>query len=194
MQKRIKRSLNKLWFYIRETYIDKPVYTPQAISLKVVPSSNYFKDPNRPIKLIVLHATGSSSLRSTVEWFKDKKSKVSAHYVIDRDGKVVQMVGLDDIAWHAGDSEWEGQHGCNRFSLGIELVNLNDGKQDYPREQVNACLAITLALSGYYGLGISNVVGHKDISPGRKSDPNGFSMDEFKKSLSFHKEKQEACR
>ena len=74
------------------------------------------------ITLAVIHYTDAMSLMSTVHWFADPKSKVSAHYLIGRGGMVVQLADLDQVCWHAGLSVWEGREGCNGFSLGYELV------------------------------------------------------------------------
>lgn len=74
--------------------------------------------------LIVLHDTaGRLESGSSVSWFLDKASKVSAHFVIERDGRVTQMVACDRQAWHAGKSTWKGRANCNGFSVGIEIVN-----------------------------------------------------------------------
>lgn len=74
--------------------------------------------------LIVLHDT-ADRLRpdDTISWFKDPKSKVSAHFVVARDGSVTQMVPCDRAAWHAGKSSWKGRSGCNNFAIGIEIDN-----------------------------------------------------------------------
>ena len=184
-----------LYWLLREKYIDKPIYSLTSISMIVDSSPHYFKTvPNRLVKCIVLHATGSSSMAGTIRWFKDPTSKVSSHYVIDKNGKVVQMVDLNNIAWHAGKSIFKGQQNVNGFSVGIELVNSNDGKEPYPREQVNACLTICNALISCYELDRTDIVRHKDIAPGRKSDPNGFDLDAFLASLSFYQEKEKALR
>jgi len=86
-----------------------------------------------------VHYTGSGNFESTKNWLCDKRSKVSAHYLIGRNkGECEQLVPLDKCAWHAGVSSWEGKTGLNRYSFGIELVswgpltddgrNLVDGK------------------------------------------------------------------
>ena len=74
--------------------------------------------------LIVLHDT-ADRLRpdDTISWFKDPKSKVSAHFVVARDGSVTQMVPCDRAAWHAGKSSWKGRASCNNFAIGIEIDN-----------------------------------------------------------------------
>ena len=196
MLKILKRSGKVLYYRLLEK-IHPPKYNIVPVNMVVMPSPNFFKtSPNRQVKFIVLHATASSSTESAVRWFKDPISKVSAHYVIGKDGSVVQMVDLANIAWHVGKSEItvSGEHyvGLNNISIGIELVNLNDGKDLYDTRQINACLTITDALSRYYDIGPDFIIGHKDCAVGRKSDPVGWNMEEFKEALSFYQEKEEA--
>ncbi len=81
----------------------------------------------RPPKIAVIHFTGGGSAMSSANWFADRSrppaSGSSAHVVIDRDGSIVQCVGLDRVAWHAGRSSWQGIVGLNSHSIGIELAN-----------------------------------------------------------------------
>lgn len=93
--------------------------------------------------------------------------RVSAHFLIRRDGEAIQFVPCGKRAWHAGQSSWRGRERCNDFSLGIEL----EGADDVPFEDRQyACLAeLTRLLQSMYP--IAEIVGHSDIAPGRKSDP-----------------------
>ena len=75
------------------------------------------------LDMIVIHYTAGSSLDSSVNWLKNKAAKASAHLVIGKSGKIVQLVPFDTIAWHAGKSKWFGREGLNAFSIGIELDN-----------------------------------------------------------------------
>jgi len=70
-----------------------------------------------------MHYTASGSLQSSVSHFLNSGARASAHLLIDRDGSIVQMVPFNQTAWHAGESQWEGLEGINRYSVGIELVN-----------------------------------------------------------------------
>lgn len=188
-------GIKHLVYYVRERYIDKPKYRPTYVNLSVISSPNMYKDqPGRKVKYIVLHSTESSTLESAVRWMKDPSSKVSAHYVIGKDGSVVQMVELDNIAWHMGKSSWEGHTDgeLNRLSVAIELVNKNDGIDVYPDAQINSCLSIVNGLCTYYGLDGTAVIRHKDAAPGRKRDTDLPDYDEFKRSLSFYQEKTKA--
>lgn len=93
--------------------------------------------------------------------------RVSSHFLIRRDGRVIQYVSGNDRAWHAGQSCFAGRDKCNDFSLGIEL----EGSDTQPFEAVQyaTLAALTLALQGRYPL--SDVQGHEHIAPGRKTDP-----------------------
>lgn len=96
--------------------------------------------------------------------------EVSAHFLIRRDGELVQFVATDDRAWHAGVSDWCGRDNCNDFSVGIELEGTDDLAYT---EQQYAQLAhlIGLLRAAYPTIGSDAIVGHSDIAPGRKTDP-----------------------
>lgn len=96
--------------------------------------------------------------------------KVSAHFLIRRDGELVQYVSCNERAWHAGSSVYRGRSQCNDFSVGIELEG-TDGSA-YEPAQYRVLSALVLALcDAYPSLSTERIVGHSDIAPGRKSDP-----------------------
>jgi N-acetylmuramoyl-L-alanine amidase len=76
-----------------------------------------------PTLYLVIHYTATLSLAGAVNWFRNPEAKVSAHLVIDRDGRAVQMVPFDRQAWHAGKSRWDDRENLNACSIGIEFVN-----------------------------------------------------------------------
>jgi AmpD protein len=96
--------------------------------------------------------------------------RVSAHFLVRRDGVVVQFVSANDRAWHAGVSSFRGQEKCNDFSIGIEL----EGSDFEPFEpvQYRRLAGLTRALAAHYPL--TDVTGHQHIAPGRKTDPGPF--------------------
>lgn len=96
--------------------------------MKFIPSPHYNNRPEA-IDTIVIHYTSGGTLKGSVAWFGNPKSKVSAHYIIGIDGKVIQMVKDENRAWHAGESSLYGAHNVNDFSIGIELVNWGIIKQ-----------------------------------------------------------------
>jgi AmpD protein len=93
--------------------------------------------------------------------------RVSAHFLIRRDGELVQFVGCNDRAWHAGASLWKGRARCNDFSIGVELEGTDD--LPYAAAQYTTLARLVRALRRAYP--IADVAGHCDIAPGRKSDP-----------------------
>ena len=93
--------------------------------------------------------------------------QVSAHFLIRRDGELIQFVACGKRAWHAGESTWRGKSRCNDFSIGVEL----EGTDDLPFENVqySRLAELTRALKAKYA--IADIVGHADVAPGRKTDP-----------------------
>lgn len=93
--------------------------------------------------------------------------RVSSHFLIRRDGALLQFVPCAKRAWHAGESSWRGRERCNDFSVGVEL----EGTDDLPYEggQYVTLARLTRALARRYG--IETAVGHSDVAPGRKTDP-----------------------
>ena len=98
--------------------------------------------------------------------------KVSAHFLIRRDGELVQFVPCARRAWHAGESQWKGRARCNDYSVGVELEGT--GEAPYTDAQYRQLAALTRALRARYP--IADIAGHSDIAPGRKHDP-GPSFD-----------------
>lgn len=96
--------------------------------------------------------------------------KVSAHFLIRRDGSVMQFVSANDRAWHAGVSSFGGRERCNDFSIGIELEGTDF--EPFEHRQYAALVALTQALRACYPL--ADVAGHEHIAPGRKTDPGPF--------------------
>ena len=93
--------------------------------------------------------------------------RVSAHFVVRREGEVIQFVSCDDRAWHAGASSWEGRDDCNDFSIGIELEGLEG--DPFEEAQYAALAALLPSVSNRYP--VRAVAGHEHVAPGRKNDP-----------------------
>lgn len=109
--------------------------------------------------------------------------RVSAHFFIDRAGRLTQYVPVAKRAWHAGASLWEGRDACNDFSVGVELEGYDGGGFEAGQYAALATLTRTLqaALPGLTG---ARIVGHADIAPGRKWDPGpGFDWAGFRARL-----------
>jgi len=152
-----------------------------------IPSPNFDVRSNHEISLIVIHNIslppqqyGSNGI---IELFTNQLNpnehpyyaeiytqKVSAHFLIRRDGHLVQFVSCLARAWHAGISNWQGRERCNDFSVGIEL----EGSDFEPFENVqyNTLNELIAALTKIYP--IQAIVGHSDIAPNRKTDPGPY--------------------
>jgi LysM repeat protein len=137
------------------------------------------------ITAIVIHSTANSSLEGVINWFNNPQSQLSAHYTIGKDGQIVQHVQDIHRAWHAGRSIWKGREGCNDYAIGIELVNLNDGKDPYPEEQHQVNVALCAYLAHKYNIDLDDIMGHLDIAipPGRKTDPRNYNLNRLRSEV-----------
>jgi N-acetylmuramoyl-L-alanine amidase len=133
------------------------------------PSPNFSE--RRP-NLVVVHHTGSSTLESALRTLTDRARGVSAHYLIDRDGRILQLVDERHRAWHAGASRWGGISDVNSASIGIELVN--NGDEPFPDRQIVSLITLLDDLTDRHHIPPRNVIGHADVAPARKSDPNAY--------------------
>lgn len=101
--------------------------------------------------------------------------RVSSHFLIRRDGELVQFVSTAARAWHAGVSQFAGRERCNDFSIGVELEGTDT--DPYTDEQYRQLAALTLLLQQRYpAIRSDRITGHEQIAPGRKTDP-GPSFD-----------------
>jgi AmpD protein len=106
--------------------------------------------------------------------------RVSAHFLVRRDGALLQFVSCEQRAWHAGRSVWRGREDCNHYSIGIELEGL-EGSTFQP-EQYRQLARLLRALAARYP--IEEAVGHEDVAPGRKFDPGaGFDWQALRRHL-----------
>jgi N-acetyl-anhydromuramyl-L-alanine amidase AmpD len=163
----------------------KPVPMP-AIQAEVW-SPNVEPRANPVIRCIVLHHTASKQdALATATFFADPKSKVSAHFVVDRSGAIIRCVPDAKLAHHAGVSEFGGVADVNQFSLGIEIANVGDNVEPYPKAQVDAVVQLTAALASKYQVPLAGITRHRDIARpvGRKSDTSAnFSLAYVQKAV-----------
>lgn len=124
--------------------------------------------PREPT-LVVLHYTTNDDADTAIRTLTNPKREVSAHYLVGRDGRIVQLVDEAERAWHAGASYWGGNRDVNSASIGIELDN--NGREPFSRRQIDALLALLADLRQRYDMPAANVVGHSDVALGRKVDP-----------------------
>lgn len=99
--------------------------------------------------------------------------RVSSHCLINREGNVTQYVNLNDRAWHAGLSSFQGREKCNDFAIGIELEGSDN--QPFTQAQYDTLIALTKSImQAYPKITKDRIVGHCHISPGRKIDPGKY--------------------
>ncbi|MDZ7261060.1 MAG: N-acetylmuramoyl-L-alanine amidase [candidate division KSB1 bacterium] len=137
--------------------------------------------------MIIIHHTGSkngviNSLQGTIDWFKPdpwrSSPKVSAHYIIPRkEQAIIQMVRDEHVAYHAGESQWRIngvlRQNLNDWSIGIELQG--DGNLfEYTDFQYEALIWLCRQKMQKFGITEDLIVGHEDVSPGRKNDPGVY--------------------
>ncbi len=159
-----------------------PWREPGYMKLVWIQSPNFDSRPEGVVvDTVVIHSTVIPTLEKTTEAFQRPASKVSAHYSIGKDGSIVQNVSTFDRAWQAGVStDHFGRSNVNHFSVGIELVNLNDSKDPYPQAQIDALHAILVVLKRRFP--IKQLTSHEYIAKpyGRKNDPTIFPWEKLK--------------
>ena len=165
--------------------------TPKLTDEGLLKGARYVASPNcdeRPpacrVDLIVIHhislPPGEFGGRAIEEFFTNRLDpgahpffatiadlKASAHFLVRRDGALIQFVPCAKRAWHAGESSWKGRSRCNDFSIGIEVEG--DEEVPFTAAQYRRLATLTQALTARYS--ISEIVGHCDIAPSRKTDP-----------------------
>jgi N-acetylmuramoyl-L-alanine amidase len=141
------------------TFIDKP--TPN------------FDARRSPPDMIVLHYTGMQSGAAALERLCDPEARVSAHYVVEEDGRIFRLAPEERRCWHAGISHWRGEDQLNHASIGIEIVNPGHewGYRAFPEAQVQAVIALVADIRMRWTVPNDRIIGHSDVAPDRKEDP-----------------------
>jgi AmpD protein len=157
------------------------------VRIHKLPSPNFSGRNGEQVDMIVIHTAslpeGEFGTGYVVDLFRNRLDitahpsfqeleglQVSAHYFIDRKGKVIELVDPDQMAWHAGVSSFEGREGCNLFSIGIELESTPAHR--ITERQYRSLLDLCLLLMERFPLiTLERIVGHSDIAPERKVDP-----------------------
>jgi N-acetylmuramoyl-L-alanine amidase len=141
------------------------------------PSPNHDDRPDgAPVDMLILHYTGMRSGAAAIDRLCDPVAKVSAHYVVEEDGRVFRLVPEARRAWHAGISHWRGASGLNARSIGIEVVNPGHehGYRPFAALQMAALCDLCRGILARHQIPAWNVVGHSDVAPDRKEDPGEF--------------------
>jgi N-acetylmuramoyl-L-alanine amidase len=148
-------------------------FTPDSTLVRQVRLSPNHDERMFATDILLLHYTGMTSTAEAIERLCDPEAKVSAHYVVDEDGNIVQLVPEARRAWHAGQSSWEGVNDINSRSIGIEIGNAGHGHgyPDFPEPQVAAVIALCRDLMERHRFRADRVLAHSDVAPLRKWDP-----------------------
>lgn len=162
--------------------VDAPIVVEEAlpaVELPIIEMPSQHQD-DRPegtvIDAIVVHDTETPGVRDAstiVNWFKNPRSKVSAHYIIGKRGELVQCVPDVRRAWHAGPSKLEDREKVNDFSIGIELVNAQTGTDPFTDAQYRTLALLTADLVLRHQIPLTRIVGHRNVTnyPKVKKDP-----------------------
>jgi len=128
-------------------------------------------DERKP-NFVIIHHTSDETVDQALRTLADPVRKVSAHYLIGRDGTIMQLVDERARAWHAGASKWGADTDLNSASLGIELDN--NGREPFPDAQISALLRLLADIKERYSIPVANFLGHADVAPRRKTDPSRY--------------------
>ena len=161
--KKYKQETKQLSETIRQEPAD---YFPQQSAPWIGAVNFDLRKPN----FVIIHHTAQNGCPETLHTFTIQQSQVSAHYVICKDGTVHHMLNDYLRAWQAGLSKWGNNTDINSSSIGIELDN--NGFEDFSDSQIGSLLNLLDTLKNKYRIPQENFIGHGDIAPGRKVDPN----------------------
>lgn len=148
-------------------------------AMKVRPSPNYEPRDGEKIDTIVLHDTGNpvkdaaTAEAADLRWLTTPGSNASAHYIVQRDGTITQLVSDEQMAYHAGQSYFQGKDSVGKRSLGIEICNQGNGAEPFTEKQMQSVTKLVGYLREKYKVQMSNIVSHATVAmpTGRKSDP-----------------------
>jgi len=138
------------------------------------PSPNHNERPSGvSVDMLIMHYTGMKTGQAALQRMCDCTAEVSAHYMVEEDGAIYQLVGEGRRAWHAGVAFWRGNRDINARSIGIEIVNPGHewGYRAFPGVQMDSVLWLSQQILTRHKIPARNVVGHSDVAPARKQDP-----------------------
>jgi N-acetylmuramoyl-L-alanine amidase len=144
-----------------------------TLTIIEAPSPN-FNERLHPLDMLVLHYTGmKDGPAALARMQEDREPRVSAHYMVEEDGRVFRLVAEDKRAWQAGRSWWRGRDDINSRSIGIEIVNPGHewGYRPFTEPQLAAVLTLCQGILNRWSIPQVNIVAHSDIAPDRKEDP-----------------------
>lgn len=150
------------------------VVSDTRVKARVHPSPNHGeRAENTKIDMLLLHYTGMESTEAALARLCDPRAEVSAHYLVDEAGGIVQCVPEARRAWHAGKSVWKGTTDINSRSIGIEISNPghDGGYPAFPAVQIAAVIELAADICARHRIAPWHVLGHSDVAPERKMDP-----------------------
>ncbi|MDP2640901.1 MAG: N-acetylmuramoyl-L-alanine amidase [Betaproteobacteria bacterium] len=121
---------------------------------------------------VILHHTSDDTVEQALRALLDPLRSVSAHYLVGRDGRIIQLVDERARAWHAGESKWGAETDLNSASLGVELDN--NGREPFTDAQIAVLLRLLADIRERYHIPAANFLGHADVAPRRKTDPSPY--------------------
>ena len=123
--------------------------------------------------MIVLHYTGMTDGPAALARMRDPEAGVSAHYMVEEDGRIFALVPEERRAWHAGRSFWQGETDINARSIGVEIVNPGHehGYRPFPDVQIAAVIVLLADIRSRWTVPDDRILGHSDVAPQRKTDP-----------------------
>ena len=136
-------------------------------------SFNSKKRSKKNIKFVIFHYTGMKTEKAAINKLINIQSQVATHYLVKKNGDIVNMVPDLYVAWHAGVSSWNGENSLNKSSVGIEIINPGHqfGYEKFSNKQINSLITLCKILKKKYTIKKNNFLGHSDIAPDRKKDP-----------------------
>ena len=134
-----------------------------------------FDKRKKNISFIILHYTETKTLEEAISLLTDQERKVSCHFILDINGKIFNLVDLENRAWHAGESKWKNFKDLNSHSIGIEIVYPGEKSDSiYAKKQIQSLIDLIIFLKKKYNIKNNRILGHSDIAPLRKIDPGKF--------------------
>lgn len=167
-------SSNKIYKQQAKTFANELKKKPAGIDSSMmanqwVGTTNFgMRKPN----FVIIHHTAQTACDTTLKTFTLQRTQVSAHYVICKDGTIHHMLNDYLRAWHAGNSKWGNVTDINSVSIGIELDN--NGFEPFTETQISSLLQVLKKLKKDNNIPTANFIGHSDIAPRRKVDPNKY--------------------
>ena len=145
----------------------------QKITKNYSPNFSLPKRRFNEIKFVIIHYTGMKKESLAIQRLCNPATKVSSHYFLKKNGKILELVPDLYVAWHAGKSSWKNYSSLNKYSIGIEIQNSghDNSYENFSSKQIISLKSLLKYLVKIYKIDKKNILGHSDIAPTRKKDP-----------------------